>query len=158
MRWLENRIPPPIILVLALLGMGGVSRAWPEWRFSAPSSLGVAPLALGVALIVAGLALIMAGASAFRLASTTISPLHPEKATALVTRGVYGITRNPMYLAMALILMGAAVLLSNPLCLAPLLVFVILIDRLQIAPEERALTELFGEEYRLYRARVRRWI
>ena len=76
----------------------------------------------------------------------------------MVSSGIYGRTRNPMYLGFLLALAGWAAWLANGAALLVLPVFVLLMNRLQIAPEERALGAHFGAEYQGYRARVRRWI
>ena len=99
----------------------------------------------------------IAGVIAFRRSRTTVNPLHPEQATALVTRGVYRLSRNPMYAGMLLLLLAWATRLSNTAALAGPLLFALYITRFQIIPEERALTALFGEKYAAYRAKVRRW-
>jgi protein-S-isoprenylcysteine O-methyltransferase Ste14 len=92
----------------------------------------------------------------FRHARTGITPFSP--ATALVTGGPYRFTRNPMYLGMAGALLGAAVYLGS---LTPFVVvpgFMALIADRFIAPEEAMLERAFGQAYRDYKARVRRWL
>ena len=109
-------------------------------------------------LVVVGLAFDLLGLTAFRASRTTINPLRPERSTALVTGGVYRVTRNPMYVGMALLLLAWAVYLSSLLPLAGPLVFVLYITRFQIQPEERVLKGIFGENFARYAARVRRWL
>ena len=82
----------------------------------------------------------------------------PQKASALVTSGVYRITRNPMYLGMLLVLAGWGVWLGNAAAFVGLPLFVAVLNLLQIAPEERVLRERFGDAFTRYAARVRRWI
>ncbi|MFL6647317.1 MAG: methyltransferase family protein, partial [Sulfurifustaceae bacterium] len=89
---------------------------------------------------------------------TTKDPRHPERATALVTGGIYRITRNPMYLGLALVLVGWGIFLSNVLSLLGVVVFLGYLNRFQIVPEERALEARFGEAYRQYKQTVRRWL
>ena len=72
--------------------------------------------------------------------------------------GVYALTRNPMYLGLLLVLTGWAIFLSNVLGFVFLPAFVLYISRFQIAPEERALTSLFGRDFVAYKSRVRRWL
>ena len=91
-------------------------------------------------------------------ARTTVNPLRPERAAHLVTSGVFARSRNPIYLGDALILAALALGLGNWLNFLLLPAFVGLIGRFQIAPEERALQRLFGDQYRAYCARVRRWL
>jgi protein-S-isoprenylcysteine O-methyltransferase Ste14 len=94
----------------------------------------------------------------FRRAKTTVNPLKPEQASALVVGGIYRWTRNPMYLGMLLLLVGWAFILSSWAALAILPLFVIYLNRFQIGPEERALRARFGAEFDHYRERVRRWL
>ncbi|HEY6610157.1 MAG TPA: isoprenylcysteine carboxylmethyltransferase family protein, partial [Pseudomonas sp.] len=82
----------------------------------------------------------------------------PERTTRLVTHGVFARTRNPIYLGDALILFALALGLGNWLNFLLLPLFVAFIGRFQIAPEERALERRFGNEFRAYCARVRRWV
>ena len=82
----------------------------------------------------------------------------PASASSLVTSGVYGVTRNPMYVGLLFVLVAWASLLAAPWTLIGPLVFVAYISRFQIAPEERALSTIFGDAYSQYRTRVRRWL
>lgn len=105
-----------------------------------------------------GLAFDLLGLLAFRALRTTVNPLAPQRASALVTGGVYRVTRNPMYVGMAFLLLAwAAFLAALPPFLGPIL-YVLYLTRFQIRPEERVLNELFGEPYAQYTARVRRWL
>ena len=92
------------------------------------------------------------------MAVTLFTPLAPEQASALVVRGVFRWTRNPMYLAMLLVLVSWACIVANAAALAILPLFVAYLNRFQIVPEERALRAKFGEAYEDYMRRVRRWI
>ena len=114
-------------------------------------------LALAGALAVTGVGFDLLGLLAFFRSQTTINPLRPAKASALVTGGIYRITRNPMYVGLAFLLTGWAAWLGS---LWPFLgpaLFVAYITRFQIAPEERILRRKFGE-FDAYAARVRRWL
>ncbi len=153
MSFLEHRIPPPVVGAIVALAMWGVSDFGPALAFAA------APKQATVAfLVIAGLAFDLLGLLAFRASRTTINPLKPERTTALVTGGVYKITRNPMYVGMSLFLLAWAVWLSALVPFAGPVAFVLYITRFQIQPEERVLLELFGEDYAAYAARVRRWL
>jgi protein-S-isoprenylcysteine O-methyltransferase Ste14 len=114
------------------------------WRLA-----GVFPLVVGV-----GIALI--ADRMFREHNTTVKPF--EQSSALVTSGVFAVSRNPMYLGLTLILFGIAVFLGSLTPFVVVIVLPILLDRLFIAQEERMLEEVFGERFREYRNRVRRWI
>ncbi len=153
MQWLEHRIPPPIVGTIAGVAMCLVAPLGPAWVSS-----GSAALAAAAALAAVGLAFELGGVLAFRAARTTVNPLSPQKASQLVTRGVYRITRNPMYVGMCCILLGWAVHLRAGLPFLGPLVFALYITRFQILPEERALRQLFGQAYVEYAHRVRRWL
>lgn len=110
----------------------------------------------GLALIVLGVGITIWAAVLFKRAQTGIVPFSP--ATYLVLGGPYLWTRNPMYVGMALSLLGAAVALASlaPFFVLPL--FVLVINYRFVAAEEHMLEEAFGEAYREYKARVRRWL
>ncbi len=95
---------------------------------------------------------------AFDRAGTTVNPLHPTSSRALVTTGLHGISRNPMYLGHALLLFAWACWLQHPLALIGVPPYIAYVTRFQIVAEERALAETFGATYQAYRARVRRWL
>lgn len=145
------RLPPPLIYVvffgLALL-----------LHLVAP--LAIAPSivvrAAALILLVGGLVLIGSSNVLFRRANTSLMPIKP--ASALVQGGVYRLTRNPMYLGLLCVYIAAALWfgLIWPLVLAPLLI--VAMQRLVIAKEEAYLDRRFGDDYRQYRAHVRRWI
>jgi protein-S-isoprenylcysteine O-methyltransferase Ste14 len=146
------RLPPIVLVAACALAMWLAARATPALAADFP-----ARRLLSIALAVAGAAVILAGVLAFRRARTTVNPLRPEGASALVTSGVYARTRNPMYLGFALLLLAWGAWLAHPVVLVALPAFVGWIDRYQIAPEERALHAAFGAAFEQYRARVGRW-
>lgn len=152
-RVLDLKVPPlaAVVLTAALMWLG--AKALPSSGFALP---GRPWLAGGIAT--AGALVACLGVVSFRRARTTVNPLHPENATALVTSGVYRWTRNPMYLGFLLLLLGWTAWLSNAAALVLLSGFVVFLDRFQIRPEERALESRFGGEFAAYRARVRRWL
>lgn len=150
---LDNRIPPPVVGALVAAGMWGVAALGPELPIDSVAKY----LATGV-LAATGIALDVLGLLAFRKARTTVNPLKPARASSVVTSGVYRITRNPMYLGLALLLLAWAVWLSALPPFGGPVLFVLYITRFQIVPEERALRGRFGDEYEAYAARVRRWL
>lgn len=147
------KIPPPIIAATIALCMWLLSRHIPLFRFDHPWFN-----YLGYLLIAAGLSLDVIGAIQFRRAQTTINPLRPENSSSVVTRGVYRISRNPMYLGMLTVLCGVAFLFKALSGFLVLPVFIFLINHLQIIPEEKTLIRLFGDSYQQYLSRVRRWL
>lgn len=152
MQWLEHKIPPPVVGLLCALGMWAAAPA-PDW-----GNLGLLRWALGLVLAGTGLGLDVLGLLAFRRAKTTLSPLSPDKATRLVATGVYRVTRNPMYVGMALVLSGWAVLLAYWSAIAGPVVFLAFITRFQIVPEERFMAAKFGDDYTRFCQQVRRWL
>ncbi|MEO7035757.1 MAG: isoprenylcysteine carboxylmethyltransferase family protein [Polyangiaceae bacterium] len=100
----------------------------------------------------------MLGIAEFRKSKTTIDPVRIANASALVTSGVFRITRNPMYVGLTALLLAWGVVLDAPATLAFPFVFAAFLNRFQIIPEERAMTNRFGEAYLVYCRRVRRWL
>jgi protein-S-isoprenylcysteine O-methyltransferase Ste14 len=99
-----------------------------------------------------------ASAREFRRRGTTVEPFEPSRATALVTTGANAVSRNPMYVGMAGLLVANAIRLRSWTTLLPVIGFVAFIDRVQIAAEEAALLANFGAEYEAYQATVPRWL
>ena len=150
---LENRIPPPIVAVLFVVAMGACARWLPVVDVSFPGQ----DLATGL-VVGAGLGVIAFAIAQFARARTTIDPLHPAAASTLVSGGVFRVTRNPMYLGLALVLAGLALRLGDGGSALLVAGFVAYITRFQIVPEERALRAKFGAEFDAYAGRVRRWL
>ena len=148
---MNPKIPPLVIVLIGALLMWLLDGLLPM-----PALPGMPMTAILIAL--AGVAVCAAGVLTFRRAGTTVNPLEPARASALVVRGIYRATRNPMYLGFALLLVAWGVWLSNAVALLIVPAFVLYMNRWQIAPEERALEALFGDSYRAYRESVRRWI
>jgi protein-S-isoprenylcysteine O-methyltransferase Ste14 len=147
---IELKIPPPVVALVVGAAM------WIACRGTVPPD--GARTAAAIAIALAGASFDLAGFLTFHRARTTINPMRPEAASSLVSHGVYRITRNPMYVGLTLILCGWAAYLGSWWALAGPVAFVAYIGRFQIAPEERMLAARFGDAYRAYRARVRRWL
>jgi protein-S-isoprenylcysteine O-methyltransferase Ste14 len=153
MRALELKIPPPVAAVLFGVAMRLAAHLLPqvqltdELRFIAAAAFA----AFGVIVAVLGF-------WAFRRAKTTVNPVTPEKASTVVTDGIYSYTRNPMYVGLTALLVGWTVWLSVPLLIIGPVAFMLYLTRFQIIPEERVMSAKFGREYNEYRNRVRRWL
>ena len=147
------KVPPPLITLLVFSGMYLLSRFVPLWRFDLAwlSYIGFSLMALGIALD-------LIGAIQFHRARTTVNPLKPQNSSAIVTTGLYGISRNPMYLGMLILLTGVALVLKTLSAFLLLPLFVPLITRLQILPEETILEKKFPADYPAYKKAVRRWL
>lgn len=89
---------------------------------------------------------------------TTKDPETPEQARVLATTGIFKYTRNPMYLSLMLVLTGQAIYLGSITALICPVIFLVTMTRLQIRREETALEKRFGEDYIIYKDKVRRWI
>src|SRR5262245_16822405 len=108
-----------------------VVRAVPRLTYEYPGRPWVA-----VAIAVAAVLVALAGVVPLAKAKTTVNPLQPDAASAVVSSGIYRLTRNPMYLGMLMLLAGWAAFLANAVALVPLALFVVYMNRYQILPEE----------------------
>ncbi|HEU4691988.1 MAG TPA: isoprenylcysteine carboxylmethyltransferase family protein [Vicinamibacterales bacterium] len=153
MKALELKLPP---LALAF-GFGVLMWVIDRWL---PLHAGRSVMRTAVALVILVIAvtILVAAIVGFRKARTTVDPMHPEAASAIVTAGIYRFSRNPMYLAFFIALVAMAVFLGNVVAALVPLVFVIYMNRFQISPEERALRARFGASYETYLGAVRRWL
>lgn len=147
----KMRILPPTYLLISIFLVVLAHLVVPVTIvFAAPWNLiGIAPLILGIVVNVNA-------DNLFRTAGTTVKPFN--ESSVLVRNGLYGITRNPMYLGFVLILLGPAVLLGSLTPFLVVILFAILMDRGFISFEERMLEEKFGKEWRDYKGEVRRWL
>ena len=146
-----KNVMPPTFLLIAIIVMIAIHFLFPVvmiipllWNLS-----GIVPLALGVIIN-------LIADQAFHKANTTVKPF--KASTALITEGVFRVSRNPMYLGFVLILIGIAVLLRSLTPYVIVFAFVILVDRLYIRSEENMLAEKFGIEWIEYKRRTRRWL
>ncbi len=147
--------PPPLIYAgFLLLGLA-LGYVWPMAIFGADLPP-VAVRALAAALAAIGVAIGIAGFLQFRRAGTEVRPDRPT--TALVETGLYRYSRNPLYVAQAFIYAGLAVAADNWWALVLLLPTMMLIRYGVVAREEAYLERKFGEAYRAYKSRVRRWL
>lgn len=110
---------------------------------------------LGVVPFMAGTTLNLLADSAFKKAQTTVKPF--EKSTALITTGVFQISRHPMYLGMFLILIGLAVFMGTITPLIIIVIFAFLMEVVFVRVEERMLERQFGSAWTAYKNKVRKW-
>lgn len=142
---------PPPFLYVALLLLGLLL----EELIPLPRLPRVPSRLIAAAVLLPGLGLIFWSLWLFLRARTSPLPMKPT--TAIVRSGPYRWTRNPMYLGMLLVYLGAALLFDVTWALVLSPVVVVLVNRLVIRREERYLEAKFGEEYRRYKAQVGRW-
>ena len=146
-----RRVLPPVYFLVALLLMVGLHVVFPVRQvIHFPYRYG------GLVFVLGGILLVLWAVRLFGQAGTPIKPF--QEASALVVRGPYRLTRNPMYVGMVAVLVGIAVVLGSlsPVIIIPL--FVALMDLRFIRSEEAALERTFGARYGDYKARVRRWL
>ncbi len=145
------RVPPPILLIVAILAGYGLQRLWAleltnwsGWYVAAWALIGV------------GVVILIGCWVQFYRAKTNIQPHKPS--SHLTQSGLYRFSRNPIYVAGLFLQLGIALLMNNLwiVLLVPVSKFVF--DRYIIAREEAYLERAFGEEYRGYQSRVRRWL
>jgi protein-S-isoprenylcysteine O-methyltransferase Ste14 len=145
---------PPLLFLAALL-LGFVS----DRLLSLPFPVPMTDLALWIiasSLILAGLALATAGIRNFSRAETPVPTNQPTRA--LVTTGIHGWTRNPIYLGMFLMYAGIGIAALSLSILVLLLPLAPIIRYGVVAREEAYLERRFGQTYRDYKAHVRRWL
>jgi len=143
--------PPPLIFLSGLLVGGFISWLYP-FAFL-PTTFSIIA---GVLLALVGLGFIAAAFVKMRRARTNVEPWKPT--TAIIDDGVYGISRNPIYLGMILIYLGVSFLFNSFWFLPPLAPVLFLMRHGVILREERYLERKFGGEYLDYKNRVGRWI
>lgn len=143
--------PPPLIYLAAFV---------PGWFIDRALSPPDVPLSwrivLGTVLGLSGAWFATSALRTFRRAHTTPNPY--GESTAMVTSGPFRYTRNPMYLALTLLYAGLAVALNAPLTLLLLPLALVVMHHGVILREEKYLEQKFGDDYRQYKASVRRWL
>jgi protein-S-isoprenylcysteine O-methyltransferase Ste14 len=144
-------VPPPFYYVAGFLIGVGIEAVFPIDR--PPLAVTIMVTAFGIA---GWLALDGAAMLTFRRAGTSMMPVRPS--AALVTTGPYRFTRNPMYVGMAFLYLAVALSLGVVWPLAVLPLVLVAVDRLVIAREEAYLRRRFGQPYRDYVEKTRRWV
>ena len=146
-----QKVLPPAWFFVSIILMVGLHLGLPiKQLFLPPITYG------GIGLILMGIVIVLVCDYLFRQKNTTIKPF--QESSYLVREGLFSYSRNPIYLGMIIVLIGVWIVLGS---LSPLLVIPIftgLIQEVFIKPEEKMLEEKFGEEYRKYQAKVRRWV
>ena len=150
---LELKVPPLLVALILAASMWLAARLTPGLGAALPYVEFLAGT-----LLLAGVVIALLGVMAFRRARTTVDPTRPGDASAVVTGGIYALTRNPMYVGFLLALAAWAIWLGNLPAALGLPAFVKYMNRFQILPEERFLGGKFGAPYAAYLLRVRRWI
>ncbi|MEQ8332388.1 isoprenylcysteine carboxylmethyltransferase family protein [Nisaea sp.] len=144
-------LPPPLILLIVIVIGAGLEMFVPR-----PFAPDWAQTFLGPSLVVGAIGLVIIAERQFKRAGTSVKPWMPS--TALVTTGIFSISRNPMYLAMVILLVGLSLAGNTLWMLTAIVGFVGMMHFGVILREEAYLERLFGVAYTDYKARVRRWI
>ena len=144
-------VRPPFLYLGGLVAGIVLEYLWP-----APFLPAAAQYVVGGAAILAGLAAVVACLGRFRAAGTPVEPYKPT--SAIVSDGLYGLSRNPIYVALTLIYVGIGVAVDGAWILALVVPILIVMRHGVIAREERYLERKFGAEYLDYEASVRRWV
>lgn len=147
-------VKPPI-LFLAALALGYALTRYVPIGPGLASSNGKA-LTVGLIFVVVGFVLAVFAARGFRLAGTSVIPGEP--ASALMTTGIYRVTRNPMYVGFILLYFGLSIVLTSVWILLFLIPVVLILHRGVVLREETYLARKFGDEYTRYAKRVPRWL
>ncbi|WP_047042573.1 methyltransferase family protein [Vibrio mexicanus] len=150
---LELKVPPVALFLIFVVVMHRLSRMLPSANVDLPFAAVVALVCFVMSGVIG-----LAGVWEFRRAKTTVNPTKPENASLVVDTGVFAYTRNPMYVALLMLLIGLGYWLGNWASLLCPVLFVLYMNRFQIQPEERVLESLFGNDYIAFKQRVRRWI
>lgn len=146
-----RRALPPVYLFISIATMALLNVLSPIYNFVLyPWNL------LGIVPLVAGITLNLMADAAFRKAQTTVKPF--ELSTALVTTGVFRISRHPMYLGMVLIQFGIAILMGSLAALIIVAIFAILMELVFVRTEEKILENQFGIAWVTYKNKVRKWL
>ncbi len=146
------KLPPTLVFFLFSLLMYLLSRFLPFGDFQFFGRDYLILVLMGIAGLIGIISLFQ-----FFNSKTTIDPRTPFKTTKLVTGGIYKFTRNPMYLAILLVLLAWGLWLGNAFNTLLAAGFVGYMNKFQIKPEEEALTTIFGNEFQQYCTLVRRW-
>lgn len=148
----REHVPLPPLVYLAGIAAGfGV-----DWLLPVRGLSLEIQLVVGLPIIV--LAIVLVLMSAWELSRAGTSPLHERPTTKVISRGLYGMSRNPIYVAMTLGCVGVAITADRVWVLVATALAVLVIDRMVIAREELFLEAKFGDDYLAYKARVRRWV
>ena len=151
MKNLELKIPPAAVWFICVLIMWSIARLLPFLALPRMPLMAIAVAGIGIGIV-------FAGVWSFHKARTTINPLNPSQATHFVSKGVYQLSRNPMYVGLACCLIAWAIWLTYLLAWIGIPLFIAYMTRFQIIPEERVLKLKFGKEYENYCLKVRRWL
>ncbi|MEH6575821.1 MAG: isoprenylcysteine carboxylmethyltransferase family protein [Amphritea sp.] len=145
------KFPPPLVFLVIIIVMYGV-------EYVLPIGLGASAVLkyVGILVVVLGVLVVFLASRYFKHAETNIEPWKPT--TKIISSGIYGYSRNPIYLAFCLVQIGIALFLNSFWILISFMVSASLVYHIAIKKEERYLEKKFGEDYIRYKNKVRRWL
>ena len=149
---MKLKLPPVLIFVIFSILMYVLSLVLPFGDFEFFGREVLILFLLGMGALVGFISLIQ-----FYIAKTSIDPRTPSKASDLVTNGLYKFSRNPMYVALLMVLLAWGLWLGNAFNTLLAAGFVGYLNKFQIIPEEKALSDMYGKAYKHYCTQVRRW-
>lgn len=148
---------PPVLFGIALLLGFAVDHLLPlPFPISRPSLDHWISAGVAATMLVVGVALVVAGIRNFSRAGTPVPTTEPTRA--LVTTGIHGLMRNPIYAGFFLVYVAIGVLVRSPWILILVLPLAFVIRYGVVAREEAYLERRYGDAYRAYKAHVRRWV
>ena len=147
---MKNTIPPPIVTFICALLIYLSKPIFPELIIKYSNLI-------SLVFLIFGLVIIIISFQRFKKEKTTINPINIEKASSLVTGGIFKYSRSPMYLGMLLILISITIRFNIYGGILIVGFFVYFITYFQILPEEKAMLKLFGEDFINYKNETRRW-
>ena len=147
---MKNTIPPPIVTLICAQLIYLSKPFFPELIFNYSNQM-------SLFFLISGLIIILISFQIFKKEKTTINPIKIEKASSLVTSGIFKYSRNPMYFGMVLILISTATKFNFYGGILMIVIFVFYITYFQILPEEKAMLKLFGKDFINYKNKTRRW-
>jgi len=148
---MKNKIPPPIVTLFFGLCIYYSQEYFQEFNLEFLTILSYISYITGLSILVWAVSL-------FKKQRTTVNPIKIENATSLVTSGVFKYSRNPMYLGMAMILFGLALMFNLIGGIIFTFLFTIYITKFQIRPEEEVMERFFGADFLKYKQNVRMWL
>lgn len=145
------KFPPPLVFLAVIIAAYGV-------HYFLPIGLGGSPILkyIGILFVILGIGVVFLASRYFKHAETNIEPWKPT--TKIITSGIYGYSRNPIYLAFCLVQIGIAALLNSFWILISFIISAFWVYHIAIKKEEGYLEAKFGEDYTHYKNKVRRWL
>ena len=148
---MKTKIPPPLVTLIFGFIIFLTKNIFPKIKI-------YNNIVLGSLFILIGILIASSSILLFKRYRTTITPINPKSATKLITSGIYKFSRNPMYFSLLLLLTGISIMINPIGGFIFIPIFILYLNLFQILPEEKAMTDLFKDEFLEYKNSVRRWI